>query len=130
MTNLVTGIFVTNVTNIVREDKDERIAAAMCDLFLDGADQITWEMFCAKLESPVMKEYLKSIDLNAAQAQGLFCLIDEDGGGTLDSAELVHGFLRLRGPAKSLDLLLLSRQVALMHKELHRPQTSFTRMSS
>merc|ERR1712019_24739 len=43
MTNLVTGVFVTNVTTIVREDKDEYVANMIRDLFLDGNENITWE---------------------------------------------------------------------------------------
>jgi len=117
MTNLVTGVFVTNVTNIVQEDKKENMATMIRDLFLDGTDQITWETFCAKLETPEMQEYLKTIDVDPSEARGLFDLLDEDGGGTIDGDEIVHGFLKLHGPAKALELSLLSRKINDLHQD-------------
>merc|ERR1719503_336698 len=38
MMNLVTGVFVENVTKTVREDKDSTMALRICNLFLHDAD--------------------------------------------------------------------------------------------
>merc|ERR1711870_61594 len=40
--------------------------------------------------------------------------IDMSGDGTIDADEFLNGCLHMHGPAKALDLLLLSREVGLL----------------
>merc|ERR1712014_174358 len=60
--------------------------------------------------SQTMNEYFKTIDVDPSEAKGLFELLDTDNSGGVDTSEMVNGFLRLRGPAKALDIALLIRE--------------------
>lgn len=53
------------------------------------------------------------MELQPSDGEALFDLLD-DGDGVIDADEFLHGCLRLRGNAKALDLLVLSRDVAAM----------------
>merc|ERR1712157_668080 len=104
MMNLVTGVFVENVTKTVREDKDNYMAQCISELFLqtDDSEEITFEEFNDKIHTEVMHDYFKAIDVDPSEAKNLFQLLDADGSGSVDADEIVNGCLKLRGPAKSL----------------------------
>merc|ERR1712187_629449 len=90
----------------------------------DSCDHITWEVFRSKLDDPEMKEYFRAINVDPSEAQGLFWLLDADGTCGLDCEELVHGLLRLRGSAKSLDLALLTFETERMSKRFREHAVS------
>merc|ERR1719199_1840014 len=73
---------------------------------------MTWEMFESQLDKRNMQEYFRAIDVDPSEARGLFRLLDLDGSGAIDAEEFLSGCLRLRGPAKALDLALLMHEVA------------------
>lgn len=111
MLNLVTGVFVEGAQRIIREDKDSELLKLACRLFdqsdKDGSNDITWEEFRIQLESKEMDDYFKAVDLSRSEAKDLFKLLDIDHSGAISIEEFVKGCLRLRGPARSVDLLAL-----------------------
>merc|ERR1712203_6083 len=115
MMNLLTGVFVDKAMRSVREDKDMVLAKRIRDLFLtddmEGPCEINWEDFSAKLRTNAMQEYFKQINVEVAEARSLFDLLDEDSSGSIDSKEIVEGCLKLRGPARALELSLLARDI-------------------
>lgn len=117
MTNLVTGVFVDKAMQMTREDKDTYLANRISHLFFvntgdDDAEEVTWETFQQKLSSEAMQEYFKVLNLDVAEARGLFDLLDVDSSGSVSNYEVVTGCLRLRGPAKALDLALLAQDTS------------------
>lgn len=131
MMNLVTGVFVDQAMRSVREDKDQVLAKRISQLFLTttsgrnpsegppaGGGEITWEDFEDKLQSGAMQEYFKQINVDISEARQLFELLDADGSGSIDSAEIVDGCLRLRGPARSLELSLMARDLGEMSADI------------
>merc|ERR1712228_849165 len=73
-----------------------------------------------KLEVPQMQEFFKAIDVDQSEAKGLFHLLDLDNSGSVSAEEFINGCLRLRGPAKSLDLALLIQEVRIALSQLKR----------
>merc|ERR1711933_697878 len=66
-----------------------------------------WEEFESKLDDRYMQEFFLAIDVDLREAKTVFKLIDVDGSGALDLEEFMNGCLRLRGPARALDLTML-----------------------
>merc|ERR1719456_1157289 len=54
-----------------------------------------------------MDIFFQAVDLNKEQGCDLFRLLDEDQSGTLTVEEFVCGCMRLKGPARSVDLSAL-----------------------
>merc|ERR1719461_2645830 len=79
---------------------------------------IDWRTFQEKLDTRPMMEFFKAIDIDRSEATGLFHLLDLDQGGTVDAEEFLSGCLRLRGPAKALDLAVLISQVKKIDQHL------------
>lgn len=113
MLNLVTGVFVEGAQRIIRQDKDAELVKNVKKLFAkaDKNDdaEITWAEFQTRMDTDDARldEYFKAVDLNKAEARNLFKLLDHDNSGSLSADEFVHGCLRLKGPAKSVDLATL-----------------------
>merc|ERR1719382_1543406 len=63
------------------------------------------------LESEEVREFFRSIDVDVCEARWLFDMLDHDGSGTVDFQEFLAGCLRLQGPAKAIDLVLVMREL-------------------
>eukprot|EP00927_Polykrikos_kofoidii_P076019 TRINITY_DN7264_c0_g1_i1.p1 TRINITY_DN7264_c0_g1~~TRINITY_DN7264_c0_g1_i1.p1 ORF type:complete len:855 (+),score=175.18 TRINITY_DN7264_c0_g1_i1:132-2696(+) len=122
MMNVVTGVFVEKAMQHAQEDKEEYLATHISEAFkradTDDSGEVTWEEFEGRLQAEEMQEYFKAIDVDISEAKGLFKLIDADGSGSIDAVEFVSGCMRLRGPAKALELALLLHETNRMHEWL------------
>merc|ERR1712113_411771 len=61
-----------------------------------------------------MHFFFQALDIDMSEARHVFDLLDMSGDGTIDADEFLNGCLHMHGPAKALDLLLLSREVGLL----------------
>eukprot|EP00928_Gymnodinium_smaydae_P018284 TRINITY_DN16969_c0_g1_i1.p1 TRINITY_DN16969_c0_g1~~TRINITY_DN16969_c0_g1_i1.p1 ORF type:complete len:633 (-),score=69.19 TRINITY_DN16969_c0_g1_i1:211-2109(-) len=113
MLNVITGVFVESALKEAKKDKDTYMMSHVRGLFdrvdVDGSGSITLAEFSDMCDKPEMKEVFKEIETDVAEAKGIFHLLDADNSGTIDPDEFFHGFHRLRGPAKALDLQFLMR---------------------
>jgi len=120
--NLITGVFVESAVKRGKEDKDNYLVQYVRGVFKKmeqtNARVITWEDFQASLDTKEMKELFKAIDLDISEAHCVFKILDLDDDGTLDADEFLSGCLRLRGPAKTLDVLVLMREIRSMQNQI------------
>merc|ERR1711924_59969 len=63
--------------------------------------------FQSKLPSKALQDYFQVLDVDSTEAAGIFKLLDADGGGRIDPLEFISGCMRLRGPARAIELSLL-----------------------
>jgi hypothetical protein len=112
MMNVITGMFVESSMKIARRDEEAFTATTVATYFIrnlkDGV--ITWDDFLMHMESDELVELFDALNVDFAEARALFQLIDQDSSGTLTADELQGGWVRLQGPAKSLDLALHMRK--------------------
>lgn len=115
MMNVITGIFVDNATTYAQQDKDMYVVKHVINLFKQGdltsQGDITWKVFQQKLATRELQELFVAVDVDQADAESLFKLIDADESGAVTPEELIRGWIRLRGPAKALDLSLMIREM-------------------
>mmetsp|Transcript_23090 Transcript_23090/g.58323 ORF Transcript_23090/g.58323 Transcript_23090/m.58323 type:complete len:161 (-) Transcript_23090:349-831(-) len=113
--NCVTAVLVEKVMHTVREDKDVHFANQMCELFIDAEESITFEEFRMKLNTKTMRDFFETINVETSAARSVFDLVDIDDSGRVDTAEMISGFLKLRGPAKALEVMMIMRAVRDVH---------------
>lgn len=111
MLNLVTGVFVEGAQRIIKDDKDSDLVKQVCKMFIaadeDGSSGISWDEFEKHIDDPAMDSFFRSLELSRKDAKDLFRLLDCDNSGSLTVEEFVRGCMRLRGPARSVDLAAL-----------------------
>jgi len=131
--NVVLGVFVDAAMRLFQEEADLNVIAGISEVFLaheedeptsryDSGDlnqDITWEVFNEKLDTPQVQKYFKLINVDISEARGLFELIDVDSSGNIDAREIVEGCLRLKGSAKALDLSLLIGMQNAVNDQIH-----------
>jgi len=128
MLNVVTGVVVESSILSAKADKDFFMINNVRELFksADGrvSTEMTWDTFMSQLDRPEMRAYFKAMDLDPSEARGLFRLLDMDGSGRIDEEEFLNGCLRLRGPAKAMDLALVMKEMRRLSTQLRTCMTS------
>ncbi|CAE8620811.1 unnamed protein product [Polarella glacialis] len=108
MLNLVTGVLVEGAQNIIRSEKETALVKMAAQIFMtagkDSDSEMTKEEFEKLSCSPAMDKYCHEVGMTLDEAENLFEFLDRDDSGSVSIAEFVQGCLRLRGPAKALDL--------------------------
>lgn len=111
MMNVVTGVFVDSALQSSAKDQEQDLILRMREFYhktsLDNGGSITWDEFEHHLKDKDSLDYFKNIGVNIAEAKSLFELLDVNEQGVVDGDEFVMGCLRLRGPARSVDLTTL-----------------------
>merc|ERR1712187_1069440 len=86
----------------------ESIVHELRELFSNmSADEegvITEEEFLAFSKHNQVKEYLDTLHIDISDARRLFNLLDPDASGSIPTEEFIEGCMRLKGPAKSIDI--------------------------
>ncbi|CAE8590033.1 unnamed protein product [Polarella glacialis] len=82
----------------------------------NGNGAISWTEFELALQDPRMHAFLTAMELEISDAHGLFQVLDTDQAGSIEYEEFILGCLRLRGGAKSMDMVKLQMgQEAMRH---------------
>jgi len=132
--NIITGIFVETTFSLAQMDrtivtqnemeKNVRLMEGLRELFEefdeDESGSISWKEFEKNVCSPEVGAYLRALDLEATQVEGLFKLLDTDAEGTVDIDEFVMGCLRLKGSAKTVDVATIMYDQKIMESKLLR----------
>jgi len=67
-----------------------------------------------------MRTYLAALELETQHCEGLFEQLDTNGDGSITLNEFMGGVCRLKGAAKSADLVAVAFQQNLMSKTIQR----------
>jgi len=134
MLNVLTGIFVDAAIQAMMNDRDNLIQTQLEErnslintirgVFQasdsDHSGFITKKEFSALLKNAELVTYLEAIGIDSTEAQGLFRLLDDDSSGKVSIDEFVSGFLRLKGGAKAVDMVMLLFENRKINKKLNK----------
>jgi len=109
--NVVTGVFVQTALHSAEQEEETFLTDQIIGLFhtCKGGDDwgcITEKDLQLRLGDPDMAKEWKNINVSADEATYVFALLDVDGKGEVQFEEFLSACLRLRGSAKSLDVLI------------------------
>jgi hypothetical protein len=89
----------------------------------DMSGSVGLDEFKAALEKPDVRTVLSMMEVDIADAELLFYILD-NGNGTMDLDEFTAGVLRIRGPAKSVDTVALLAFQGRIQKRLSSLETT------
>merc|ERR1712150_465842 len=132
LTNIITGIFCDTAIQSAQGSREEAIQSQMdaeASTFmrikehLEEADEdkdgyITLEELENHLKSDKVRAHLSSLGLELHEVRGLFRLLDLDHNKAVPVEDFTLGSMRLKGPARSIDLALLRYENHKMYKNL------------
>lgn len=123
--NIVTGVFVDGAIQRSNQERDLRLekereqkemyVSMLRDLLEDidaeGKGAITREELFEAFKDERVRHYFSVLDIDIADSNYLFDMLDLDGSGEVDMDEFVSGCLRLKGNAKSIDVHTLMYEI-------------------
>merc|ERR1740123_2322181 len=86
-------------------------ADTSCDGFISPQE------FEDVLMIPQVKGFLELLDLEVSEIQALFSILD-DGDGEISYNEFIQGIMRLKGQARSMDVVAMMRDIKKMSENL------------
>eukprot|EP00747_Dinoflagellata_sp_TGD_P070052 gnl/TRDRNA2_/TRDRNA2_156413_c0_seq1.p1 gnl/TRDRNA2_/TRDRNA2_156413_c0~~gnl/TRDRNA2_/TRDRNA2_156413_c0_seq1.p1 ORF type:complete len:666 (+),score=123.65 gnl/TRDRNA2_/TRDRNA2_156413_c0_seq1:50-1999(+) len=124
MLNVVTAVFVDCALSRAKEEKEISMVSQAKSVFEtvdeDGAGYISVDEFEKHIDTKEMISLFKEIDIAPAEARCLFEVLDMSGEGGIQLEEFVEGCVRLQGPARALDLCLVTRETRRMFDRYQR----------
>lgn len=116
MMNVITGVFLETAIDKAKDEKEIYLARHASSIFKkadrDKTGRISWEGFeSAVRENKSVQNFFEEIDIDHSEAESLFKLLDDSGDGQISAEEFLQGCMKVSGPAKSLDLLVLTKEV-------------------
>merc|ERR1712137_11009 len=74
----------------------------------DGSGEISYHELCANLHNPTWYAFAASLEIDASDAKQFFHLLSNEGNHPVDIDTFVVGCIKLKGHAKSMDLVSLA----------------------
>jgi hypothetical protein len=84
----------------------------------DNSGELDVDEFVQILQDPTILTWMSSMELPVRDPVNLYHLLDADGDGQLTCEEVVKGSMKMKGNAKSLDVISMKRDVAEVRREL------------
>jgi len=112
--NIVTGTFVEISCSRAAEVKEICMVNQAKSFFelldVDDDGRITITELESQLWQPAVQDHFRKLNVDVSKGRLLFDVLDSDASGIVDLDEFLAGILRLQGPARSWDLMLIARE--------------------
>jgi len=123
--NIITGVFCHGAIESATSDADhvmethiesvekyaQRLKEMFQDMDTDGSGTINLLELEEHLKDPIVKAYFSALDIDPSATWTLFTLLDSDGTNEIDLEEFIIGCLRLKGQARSTDMVRLGYEM-------------------
>jgi len=134
--NVMTGMFCQSAIESAERDQEMHIQTVMnnkqqqVEMFMSifnmlqqdrgrrATGNITFTEFEQLFDRREIRAFFQALDVEAKDAWTLFKLMDVSGNGDLDASEFVDGCMRLKGPARSIDVSLLLQEQRRLRKKI------------
>ena len=76
------------------------------------------------MEDEAFQAYLSHLDITVADAVEMFDVLDTDNSGSVSASEFVTGCMRVKGEARTVDILKLDREMQSVKKLIRGQRVS------
>jgi len=99
---------IVNERAAKRQAYTEKLKDVFATVDVDGSGRVSLDEFHTVMSEPKVKTWLTHLELEVHDAEGLFRLLD-DGDGEVTYEEFLTGIMRLKGQARSIDVVAIMR---------------------
>jgi len=117
--NTLTSLFVESTMENADRDQQfiiqlelekKHVYAARLQAFYDeiddeGTGEISYQKFCEHVTSPTIQAFAESLEIDVTDAKQFFCILSDQGRRCVDIETFVVGCIKLKGMAKSMDMM-------------------------
>jgi len=130
--NVINAVFIQQTIQMAQRDHDvmirqqekqaktltSELKSVFACLDTSGDGLLSFNELLAIEQQPELKFWLNALDIDTSDLQGLFRLLDTDGDGEVTFDEFFQGAIRMKGTAKSVDMLTILRQLRKMNQKM------------
>jgi len=130
--NVVTGVFCQSAIESAQSDHEmimqniiankeahvRKVKSLFTNLDADESGYISLKELEQNMHKRSVTTYFEALELDVHDAWTFFKLLDTDGGASIELGEFLMGCLRLRGPARALDLAKMQHEQNWMSQQL------------
>lgn len=131
LSNLITAVIVENAFAISKEDEEEvaimkerqkdadinELKILFLEIDEDGSGYLSREEFLEAVDNPKIRRKLQLLEVDLDELDELWQILD-DGDGTLSANEFSQGLRKMKGLAKSKDILSALKQIRSLEYDL------------
>eukprot|EP00930_Biecheleria_cincta_P083986 TRINITY_DN73486_c0_g1_i1.p1 TRINITY_DN73486_c0_g1~~TRINITY_DN73486_c0_g1_i1.p1 ORF type:complete len:571 (-),score=99.33 TRINITY_DN73486_c0_g1_i1:268-1959(-) len=128
--NVITGVCCEQAIVASKNSKEDAIRARLrgkeqlikdfCEIFKciddDGSGDVSAVEFEKQLEDEAFQAYLCHLDVTVDDAVEMFEALDTDKSGSISASEFVTGCMKLKGEARTIDVVRLDREIQSVKK--------------
>lgn len=132
MLNVITGFCCEHAIESASADREQAIQEQLRDQIMckkafasvfaaldwDGSGEISAEELQEHFEDEEVQAWLSHLNISVHSATDLFGLLDKDESGSVSIEEFVTGCMRMRGNAKTLDVVRMQEDVTKISQRL------------
>mmetsp|Transcript_53872 Transcript_53872/g.100929 ORF Transcript_53872/g.100929 Transcript_53872/m.100929 type:complete len:581 (+) Transcript_53872:47-1789(+) len=141
--NVMTGVFCQSAMESAEKDHElvlqnvvqekAKFFRALRRLF-ESLDEnhdggITEAEFEAAVNDPAVRSVFDSLEISASDAWMLFQQLDSDGNQNVDVEEFLEGCMIIKGPARSIDVISIKREIGTVSRKMDKQETDFLKLS-
>lgn len=137
--NVLNGIFVNAAVQSSRLNRElatdnqmrertklvQQIAHLFFEADRDNSGNLSWDEFLDFMDDEEVQAYFLALDLDMSSLDKIFVLLDKDDTGNIDLMEFLDGCLRLKGVAKTVDIVMLKNELDHIARTLERTTRQF-----
>jgi len=111
--HIVTVVFLESALANAKRDEDQFLTTISLKIF-EQADKkasgiVTWKEFEECLAYDEVRMYFDAFGFDVEEAKKLFMLLDKERSGEVSLDDFILGSVRLRGPARAVDVAVIGR---------------------
>ena len=80
--------------------------------------QISYNEILNHTKDHAVQDFFRDLDIEPSEAKFLFDMLDINNSGSIDFEEFLNGCIRLQGPAKAIDMLVVTRETRMVYDHL------------
>ncbi|CAE7031975.1 Scn8a [Symbiodinium natans] len=131
--NVIQAVFIQRTMQVAQDDKElqlkqkqyaaetfeRKLRYIFEELDTSGDGIVTWEEFDEQLKDPRTGALLSMIEIDTQDLRVFYDLLD-DGDGRVNAQQFARGVLAMKGPAKSIDLARVSKNLNQLGRMVHQ----------